>query len=98
MRPDPVYNPHLFLGLARSASPARLRAPAVGVFPPRSSQAPRSSVQTPTRPSARGRGARLSTVARGEDNNAAKPGLLGGFLLGWVFCAGGGAGAGLRGD
>src|SRR6185437_16217942 len=35
-------------------SPARLRAPAVGVFPPRSSQAPHSSVQPPTRPSARG--------------------------------------------
>jgi hypothetical protein len=34
--------------------PTRLRAPAVGVFPPRSPQAPRSSVQTPTRPSARG--------------------------------------------
>jgi drug/metabolite transporter (DMT)-like permease len=34
--------------------PARLRAPAAGVFPPRSSQAPRSSVQTPARPLARG--------------------------------------------
>ena len=36
-----------------SVGPARLRAPAVGSFPPRSSQAPRSSVQSPTRPSAR---------------------------------------------
>jgi hypothetical protein len=37
-----------------SASPARLRAPAAPVFPPRSSQAPRSSVQTGARPLARG--------------------------------------------
>jgi drug/metabolite transporter (DMT)-like permease len=34
--------------------PARLRAPAVDAFPRRSSQAPHSSVQAPTRPSARG--------------------------------------------
>src|SRR5512146_410253 len=47
-----------------SASPARLRAPAVGVFPPRSSQAPRSSVQTPTRPSARGYSRSAATVSQ----------------------------------
>jgi drug/metabolite transporter (DMT)-like permease len=34
--------------------PTRLRAPAVDAFPRRSSQAPHSSVQAPTRPSARG--------------------------------------------
>src|SRR6266568_7578588 len=39
---------------SRSVLPARLRAPQVPVFPRRSSQAPRSSVQTGTRPSARG--------------------------------------------
>jgi signal peptidase I len=44
----------LRLARRRSVFPTRLRALAVGVFPPRSSQAPRSSVQTPTRPSARG--------------------------------------------
>ena len=53
----PVRGEDPVLSCAHSRSlclPARLRAPAAPVFPPRSSQAPRSSVQTGARPSARG--------------------------------------------